>query len=236
MIGMTSNAATRMPYASGNVKIICEGNSLMMGYGKETGVAPAQALSVAQHLAAMPFFSATSIVNLAVGGSTWQDNLSMSSTSRLNALQAAYEPGKQHVLLLWEDTNASFNNATYTGVQIAQQVTAYIALAKARVPGAKIVVLTTIPRYGFSGEWTGNHVGGNQVLDACDAYRKANWKALGIDALVDLRRTGKFITSGTEYMSVPMKPYQMDNCHLNGNGYGLTADLCVGPLRSLTTR
>lgn len=237
---MGQGVGQRLPYASGKVKIICEGNSLMLGYGKETGVIPAQALSIAQHLALMPIFSTTQIVNLAVGGSVWTGgpaDKDMSSSGRLALLQAEYDSTKDHhVVILWEDSNAIYLNAAYTGEQVALQCKDYIQLVKARIPGAKIVVLSTIPRYSFSGEYTGNHIGGNNVLIDCDNYRKANWKDMGIDALVDLRRTGKFIHSGTEYMPQVMKPYQMDGCHLNGGGYGYVADLALGQILNLLMR
>ncbi len=239
MMGRMMGHAARLPYATGGVKIICEGNSLMAGYGKETGVPAALALSIPQHLAAMPFLAQASIVNLAVGGSTWKDDpadKNMSGTARLAALAAQYDPTKQHVLILWESTNAPFNNTAYTGQDVALQSAAYIALARTKVPGARIVLLTTIPRYGFGGPYLGNYAAGNIVLTECDNYTKANWRDMGIDALVDVRSSGKLVASGTEYMAQAMKPYQMDGCHLNGGGYGLVADMLVGPLRSLIKR
>ncbi len=227
---------TKMPYASGDVKIICEGNSLMAGYGAGTGVGPGQNLSIAQHLAAMPFFAQTSITNLAVGGSTFYDNLAMTGTARMDAVEALYEAGKEHVLLLWEGTNALYNDSSYTGIYVAEQAAQCVADYKALLPGVRVVMLTTIPRYGFGGDYVGNYIGGNNALSAFDTYLKANWKAMGIDALVDVRKSGVFAASGTEYMATPMKPYQMDLCHLNGGGYGLVADMCVSALRNLAVR
>jgi lysophospholipase L1-like esterase len=227
-MGPFSDHAAKVRYDTTNTKVICEGNSLVFGYGASAGHAMPQQLQ----LLLPPGGSV--VTNLGVGGSTFKDLTSM--TARASAVDAMYEAGKQHVLLIWEGTNSIWNNATYSGADVGRQCADYVAARKAAMPGVKIVLLTTIPRYNVSPQYGSDLIAPNNKLVDYDSYLKKYWRDMGAHAVIDVRASGVFSYPGTQNMAASMKPYISDPTHLNDAGYGLIAQYCATALRHLRMR
>lgn len=210
------------------VNIMFEGNSLVAGAGASAGKKLPEQLSLLAPLSGIP------VKNFGIGGSTWEDNISM--TARSKAVDDWYVSGKTNVLLLWEGTNTAANTSAYTGNDIGEKARRYVAARKAAHPDLKIIMLNTIPRHGLSVSYNGDYVGLNNTLIAFNNYLSANWQDMGIDVLVDTRASDVFVFSGTQYISPKMSPYVGDLVHCNDAGYGLIAQMCADALITLATQ
>jgi lysophospholipase L1-like esterase len=232
-MGPFRDHAAKLRYDASKVKVICEGNSLVFGYGATNQAT----MSFPKQLQRLPLLSAAGITvtNLGVGGSTFKDLNSM--TARAGAVDALYEAGKSHVLLIWEGTNTIWNNAAYSGADAGQQCWDYVAARRAAMPGVKIVLLTTLPRYaGQNAQYGSDLITPNNKLIAYDNFLKAHWRDMGAAGIVDVRASGVFKESGTNNQPQAWRPYNTDLVHLNDAGYGLVAQYCEPVLRHLVAR
>jgi len=228
-MGPFSDSSIKMPYDTTKTKVIFEGNSLVYGIGSTAGS------TLPQQLQALPPMNGATLTNLAVSGSTFNNTNSM--TARGASVDALYEDGKSHVLLIWEGTNTIWFNDV-TGTQTGQQCADYIAARTTAMPGLKVILLTTLPRYSVDGSsvYGSDLVSGNNTLLDYDNYIKRNYREMGAHAVVDVRAHGVFVASGTNFMRLSMRPYVYDSTHLNNWGYGLIAQYCATALRHLPKR
>ena len=160
--------------ASAAVKVVFDGNSLVQGVGATSTPLPAAFASLVPGVA--------SVSNLGGSGRTWRQMNGLDGGSSA-AVDAAFDPAKKNVLFAWETTNSVFN-AGRSAAQTIQDATDYIAARKYVHPGWRIVLLTSIPRQPG--------LAGNQAMASVDAAFLANYRAMGADAVVNVRRQGSY--------------------------------------------
>ena len=160
--------------ASAAVKVVFDGNSLVQGVGATSTPLPAAFASLVPGVA--------SVSNLGGSGRTWRQMNGLDGGSSA-AVDAAFDPAKKNVLFAWETTNSVFN-AGRSAAQTIQDATDYIAARRAAHPGWRIVLLTSIPRQPG--------LAGNQAMASVDAAFLANYRAMGADAVVNVRRQGSY--------------------------------------------
>lgn len=219
---------------SGTVNVVFDGNSLVAGTGAATTPLPAAFASLLPGLA--------SVSNLGGAGRTWRMMSGLDGGSA-NAVDAAFNASRTNVLFAWETTN-SVCNAGRTAAQTIQDAADYIAARRAAHPGWRIVLLTSVPRQ------TGNAIfdlttrmAANQAMTSVDMAFLGNYRAMGADAVVDLRRKGSYFRfgdfddaafasdpSGFWYEAAPGR------VHLVDNAYMLIADWCREAFRRIHRR
>lgn len=216
--------------------LVFDGNSLVLGVGASTPLPGA--LMADRFLAG----SGAAMVNLGVGGQTWRqmDGFDGGSASDVDG---AYVAGKANVLLAWETTNSVFN-AARTAQQTIADAGSYLARRLAAHPDWTIVLLTSLPRQTGPALGSGQAPidAANAVLAAVDDAFRANYRAMGAQALVDVRAPGSpFALSA--YAPADFEaatPYWAEGpgarVHLNDAGYGLVARMVVRTLRRIAQR
>ena len=212
-------------YKTASTQVVYDGNSLVFGIGSTGG----QQLPV-QQAAASPINGGLTITNTAVSGQTINDMRTRGPTY----VDPLYNPSKNNVLIVWEGTNSICNTPVRTGMEAIGDLIAYIAERRAANPNWKIVVLTTIPRYYMQGTSNSN---GNAQMIIYNNYILANYKDMGIDAVVDVRTNAAFVYTGTGTMPSWMTPYSSDgHTHLNNAGYAIIAGMVAPVIRRLPKR
>ena len=159
---------------SSTVKVVFDGNSLVQGVGATSTPLPTAFAAQVPGLA--------SVTNLGGSGRTWRQMNGLDGGSSA-AVDAAFDASKTNVLFAWETTNSVFN-AGRTAAQTIQDAADYIAARRAAHPGWRIVLLTSIPRQPGLTQ--------NQAMAAVDAAFLANYRAMGDDAVVNVRRPGSY--------------------------------------------
>ena len=210
-------------YKTASTVFVFDGNSLVEGYGSSAG----QTMEV-QLAALAPISGGLVVANTGVGGQTTAAMDARAST----AVDPLFDPNKNAVLGAWEGTNSICNSPAVTGLQAAADMAAYIANRKIATPKLRVVLLTTIPRYFMQGTTVLN---GNAELLAYNAYLLANYKAMGADAIVDVRQDPVFVyPAGASTMPSYMTPFSSDgHTHLNNAGLGKIAAMVAPVLRRL---
>jgi hypothetical protein len=102
-------------------------------------------------------------------------------------VDGAFVAGLINVLMAWEGTNSIYYGRTY--LQAAQDAADYIAARKAAHPWSKTIIGTCLPRMDSTSDQTvvDNM---NAAIDQYNAYLRTNYKAMGFDALFDVRQSG----------------------------------------------
>lgn len=172
------------------VNLVCDGNSIMAGSNSSS-----TATNLAGLLAAR--LPGVTVTNRAIGGQSINNMRGINETTAgapnpgggdvpgggVNDVDSSWNGAKTNVLLAWEISNSIYG-AGWSGLQAVDQLRLYIAERKAVHPW-KIVVATAVPRwatpYGRSNQ------AANEELKIANAYILANWRAMGIDAVADLR-------------------------------------------------
>lgn len=222
----------KMVYTTATAQLLFHGNSLMYGFhvGGTSAAMPAQ-------LQTMAPVNGVLCRNFAFNGATI-------ATLRTHAAQSGgldtyYVAGKRNILCIWEGTNTPWGNAALTGEDVALQMAVYVAERRAAFAASSaaatgslyIIVMTTLPRYNTGGSWGTNIAGGNAVLTAYNEYLKANYRAMDIDKVIDVRSTGLFEYTGTT-KSAEMAPYFYDDIHLTAEANTLLAAQFLAPAYS----
>ena len=212
-------------FKAANTQAVFDGNSLVFGVGSSGGNnLPAQVAALG------PINSGLTFTNTAVSGQTINDMRARGA----EFVDVKYDPSKSNVLVLWEGTNSICNSPARTGMEAIGDMIAYVAERRAANPGWKIVLLTTIPRYYMQGVTSAV---GNAQLVIYNNYILANYKAMDIDAVVDVRSNPVFTYAGAASMPPEMTPYSSDgHTHLNNAGYALIAAMVAPVLRRLPKR
>ena len=159
---------------SSAVKVAFDGNSLVQGVGATSTPLPTAFASLVPGVA--------SVTNLGGSGRTWRQMNGLDGGSAA-AVDAAFDSAKTNVLFAWETTNSVFN-AGRTAAQTIQDAADYIAARRAAHPGWRIVLLTSIPRQPG--------LASNQAMASVDAAFLANYRVMGADAVVNVRRPGSY--------------------------------------------
>ena len=228
MIGPILGGIAPVVYKTANTVMVFDGNSLVFGVGATGGLTlPVQQAALA------PISGNLAITNTAVSGQTIA-NMSTRGVTFVDPVFAA-AGSKSKVLALWEGTNSICNSPVRTGLEAIADMISYIADRRAANPGVKIVLLTTIPRYFMNGTTVQN---GNAELLIYNNYILANYRAMGADAVVDVRTNPVFVyPPGATTMPSYMTPYSSDgHTHLNNAGYALIAAMVASALRRLPKR
>lgn len=167
---------------SSALNVVWDGNSLVAGSGASgsSKYLPAQTMALAPLVG-----SGATSVNCGVSGQSFRMMNGLDSGSAAD-VDAAWASGKYNVLVPWEITNT----IAFYGRSVAQCVQDcidYIAARKAVHPW-RVILPTALPRYGAS----------DALLVQFNALARANYRAWGADALVDIRAPGsKFDFDGT---------------------------------------
>lgn len=214
MIGPILSGIARAKFDTAHYAMTWDGNSISDGQISDL---------VTQTASLAPISNQITISNFAVNGKSIQwliDNL----VSR--GVHNSYVAGKKNFLMLWEGTNSIFNDGR-TGLQAASDYVGYINAVKAVHPGWSIILGTCIPRGDFLGTyWTVTT--GEAELQALNAYLRANYRSMGADALVEMRRSGGpfDFTDSSNGANFP-QPFWQDRTH-PGNGAGNGKSVLAG--------
>lgn len=223
---------------TGPLNVVYDGNSLFWGEGSTGGrTVAAQALPLLQAR-----FADVAAVNLGVSGQTWRqmDGLDGGSTADVDS---AFLIGRTNVLVAWETTNAVIVGRS--GAQAAADCATYLANRLALHPDWRIVLLTTLPRQAGLG-WTGSDQGQvdsyNAQIEAADALMRANYRAWGARACVDVRCAG----SPFRFADYAVQRFAADpqlwneaaggRVHLTNAGYAVIAGLVARAILALPAR
>lgn len=211
---------------SASVKVVFDGNSLVQGIGATSTPLPTAFGNLVGSTIA-------SVSNLGGSGRTWRNMNGLDGGSSAS-VDAAFDPAKTNVLFAWETTN-SVCNVGRTAAQTIQDATDYIAARRAAHPTWRIVLLTSIPRQQADPA--------NQTLAAVDAAFLANYRAMGADAVVNVRRQGSYFnfadySAGTFANDPNGYWYEAagGRVHLRDPAYQLIAGWCLEAFKRVRRR
>jgi hypothetical protein len=210
---------------SASVKVVFDGNSLVQGIGATSTPLPVAFASLVPGVA--------SVSNFGGSGQTWRQMNGLDGGSAAD-VDGAFDATKTNVLFAWETTN-SVCNVGRSAVQAIQDATDYIAARRALHPGWKIILVTSIPRQ------VGLAL--NQTMATVDATFLANYRAMGADAVVDVRRPGSYFNfadySDATFANDP-SGYWFEaaggRTHLRDPAYQLIAGWCREAFKRLRAR
>lgn len=163
----------RMVFDS-NISIVTDGNSLTAGIGGTSWATQIKPLA--------PLNNLGTVTNVSVNGQTTDNMINTASD-----VDGAWAAGKKNILIVWEGTN-QICNLSQTGLSAAQKLQTYIAARRAAHTWDRVVIVTCLPRQTSNGAQA--TLDQNVWLDDYNAYLRANWRAMGADALVDVRAPG----------------------------------------------
>lgn len=213
-----------------NANIVFDGNSLVAGVG-----ASGPSGYLYNQVENMPFLNGTPVQSFAVGGQTTAD-----MRSRGWLVDAAYVAGKRNILIAWEGTNSIYNSGGMPARQAADDMALYLSDRRAAHSDWTVILLTTIARQP-AGPW-GTTNAANAVLLAYDDILLAEFRTLGADYLVHVRKAGSpfaiadFTSSTFEnapYISYEAPGEVTAHIHLNDLGYSVVAGLIGQRLRRI---
>lgn len=215
---------------SANTNVVWHGNSLVAGNGASGG----QTLPVQVAARAPMAGSGAATSNFGVNG----QNLDGMLSTAPGTVDAAWVSGKTNVLIMWEVTNSVFGTLK-TASQTQTLITNYVAARKAAHPWS-VLYLTTIPRCAggnVTDQTSRDNLNG--IMTTVDAYVRANYKSMGIDAVCDVRQAGSPFAF-TDYLPATFDAIQSlwsegsgAQIHLNNAGYGVVAGYVASALRRL---
>jgi hypothetical protein len=168
------------------------------------------------------------VTNLGINGQTWRQMNGLDGGSSSD-VDGAFDATKVNILIAWEWTNAICNTHR-TVAQVVQDATDYVAARRAANPWAKIFTGTALPRMNSSTDQTLVD-SDNALLDQCNAYLLANFKAMGFDGVFDVRQSGSYYAMSNYLiqtfndMATATNTYWASNdstgqhIHQNSNGY-----------------
>lgn len=217
----------QVQFTAERVNFVFDGHSLVAG----DGVTGGQTLTV--QLAALPPISGQFVIaNFGVNGQQITDMISSAGD-----IDAAWVEGKTNFLGFWGATN-TLNFATTVATACAQ-VAQYISARQALHPW-KVILVTELPRrnQGATQEQTDAL---NAKLNEYNAYIRANFKAMGAVAVVDVRQAGgpwdmpNYTTETfTDSVRAPYWAAEgLKNVHINNAGHALVAGWASKQLRML---
>ena len=209
-----------------NVNIVCDGNSLTAGDG---GTAyPAQMKLLA------PLNNIVTVANCGRNGRTTTGLV-------FNDAELFHVATKTNIYVVQELSNALANTPSLTGPAACQQMTNHIANVKTLRYWRRVVLLTCEPRQTSAG--AAQTLDLNARIDAANAYMRANFKAMGADALVDLRAPGSpfnipdYAMQTFEDFAASSGLWKANEAgqhvHLNTAGYGIKAQMVAAVLSQL---
>lgn len=221
---------------SSSVNIVFDGNSLV--YGDGATVPLPQVVAGRAPISG----SGAAMTNLGIDGQTWRqmDGLDGGSSADVDG---AYAPGKTNILIAWETTNAVCNTHR-SATETIGDLTSYIANRKAVHPDWHIVLMTTLPRQAGSqlGTDQASIDTANATLNAVDDHLRAHYRALGAQALVDVRAPGSpfrftsYTPADFDATATYWSEASGSRIHLNDTGYLLVASMIALTLRRLSAR
>lgn len=211
--------SVRQIWDASKVAITFDGNSM---------VDPVYSNLCTQLQALRPLNGNFTISNFALSGQTIANMDSAASD-----VDSAFVIGKTNFLLIWEVTNSIFVDGI-TGVAACTQLATYIANRKAVHPW-RVVVLTCIPRGANLYSYTA--ASGEVQLQAANDYLRKNYKSMGIEALVEMRRTGGpfDFTDSSNSANFPVGLWT-DYTHPNSAGHAYTARYIADVLVNLRAK
>jgi hypothetical protein len=229
-----------LKYSAANTTVTCDGNSITAGIVHTSGPSayyPAQLSGMA------PISGQFTATNLGISGQTTRQMNGLDGSSTAD-VDGAYVPGKKNVLIAWEGTN-SIDVAGRTGAQTAQDMADYVAARLALHSDWIIVVMTTLPyiRAGWS-QATSDAT--NAQIEIANNIMRANYRAWGAKAIVDVRGTGSPFNLPNYTLAAfeagTVLPYWSTvepagtHLHINDAGMTVIANMCAATLRRLPTR
>lgn len=223
-------------FTSDRVAITADGNSLVYGDGSTNGRSfPVQLAEMAPIRGRLP------ITNLGING---QRTTQM--TSSASDVNAAYQAGKDNVLIVWEAVN-DILGAGSSAQQAYTNMRAYIQarLATNTSNPWRIVLMNLAPFYPGDSSSDSYVPTINQRFMDYNQLIRDNQAAMGYEALVDVRQEGSpFAIGNFERATFKASSYQRyfkvesDNklLHFNNLGYAEIAKMVAATLRRLPAR
>jgi lysophospholipase L1-like esterase len=189
-------------------RIVCEGDSLTVGFGSTAGNDyPSQLMNL---LAGDGDY----LWNRAANGDTLA-NMSGAAATQVDTVSGT---NVQPRIVVWAGTN-DLKNSLKTGAALATDYLNYCAARRAA--GAKVVAVTILPRsdgtpVGFEAE--------RQTFNTAIRAGSANY-----DALADIAADSRIGDAGDELNTT----YYVDLCHMTNAGYAIVADLVRDAIESI---
>lgn len=223
-------------FATGTVKVTCDGNSLTAGSGATTTAKRyPNVLATLEPLAS----ASTPVGNLGIGGQTSADMMARSDVT------AAFDSGKTNILLAWEITNSLYLGRT--AQQAVDDLLTYVSTVKAS-QAWRVAVMTVVPRYqrrNADGSFNQSAVDAyNAVIDDANTKLRAQYKGVA-DLLIELRPAGSPFDMAN-YLPATFDAAGMYiqesvdggtiRTHLNDSGYAAVAQTVAAALRRMPKR
>lgn len=181
MLPLVLSGPSRLQFNS-NVHLVADGNSLFELVGSN-GPSSTQNRVPERTLQAYPLAgSGVTLSNVAIGGQTW-----LAMASNRADVSSAYQSGKKNILLLWEDTNSIYSGGR-SPAQVIEDKAAYVAAERSARNWHAVLCLTTIPREPATSQ--SQRDTRNAALEEVDDLTWRQFRQMGIDRLVDVRRPG----------------------------------------------
>lgn len=227
MMGPIMGGVARASFGADKYAMTVDGNSI-----SDASVSDL----IPQLNALAPISSKFTITNKAINGQNTQQMISSAAD-----VDGSYVNGKTNVLLVWELTN-NIHNIGRTGAQTIQDTIDYITARQACVaanrPGEKpwmVVLMTGLPRGDFLTAYTAP--AGEVEMQYCNAYIRANYRAMGARAFVEARRAGGpfDFTDTTNAANFPASLWT-DKTHPNSAGKAILAGYIADVLKRLPAR
>lgn len=232
MIGPLIGGASKINFATAVLNLIGDGNS----FGAGVGASDAAHFLYAQMAAADPINGRAVFTNVAVSGQSIRDMINRAPAQvdvRFNSTV-----GVANIYFPEEGTNAICNSGTgagRTGVQAASDMAELCLGRKAINPGWKIVAFTQIPRFGLITAWSTTQA--NAYIREYNDILRANYRAMGIDAVADVAALPQFYADPAATSCPPaMQAYMYESggaVHPNDGGYGLHAPVGNAAMQTL---
>lgn len=206
------------------VKVTFDGNSLVHGLFDGTPTFPDQTMLLPPLKG-----SGASYVNLGIGGQSTRQMNGLDGGSSAD-VDASWDATKTNILVIWEATNS----IAFYGRTVAQGVgdmIAYITARKSLHPW-RVVMLTTIPRY---------QMGNDAQLVQWNQIARNNYRAWGVDVLVDVRAPGSVFnfdgTVAANFQATQLLWNTPDTwVHLSDQGTAVIAGMTAAGLRRIPAR
>jgi hypothetical protein len=191
------------------LNIVMDGNSIVAGINAgqdptrllaQTAPISTVSLTIAQATSATalandPYLSRTCkwrsnkgvvLYECGVSGQTWRKMNGLDSGLTTD-VDGGFVAGAVNILIAWEGTNSMYYGASAT--QAASDAKDYIAARKLANPWSKTIIGTCLPRMDSTSDQSVVDAM-NAKIDTYNAYVLANYKAMGFDAVFDVRQAG----------------------------------------------
>jgi GDSL-like Lipase/Acylhydrolase family len=168
------------------------------------------------------------VYSYAQPGQSWQTMLSLHTD-----IDNSYNPNASMNILIAAEGSNQLTNYTQSVEQAWQYTVDYVQSIKSNNPNWTVVVPNILPARRYADDEAKND-SFNQRIDQWNALAQTNYKAAGIDLLIDYRFDGSpFEGSTIEDFNSNADLFSSDKLHLTAEGMQLAVDIIVDQVKVL---